>query len=109
MRIAFALDVAGHKSPANPRSCLAFNRGLVVVVTIVAKNLRLRGVGRVDHSAAMDQTVRLVEVGGGGYVFRDDSVALPELGDAIDLHGEQYGDADPVQFASEKNNSGGSP
>lgn len=103
MRITFALDVAGHERSANPGRYLAFNRGLVVVVAIVAEDLRLRGVGSTDHGAAMDQAVRLVEVGCGGDVFGDDPVALPKLGDAIDLHGQQYGDADAIQFPSQKN------
>jgi len=109
MRIALALDVAGHEGPANPGRCLAFNRSLVVVVTIVAEDLSLRSVGGMNHGAAMDQAVRLVEVGGGSYVVGDDSIALPELGDAVDLHGEQHGDADAIQFAGEKNDGRGSP
>ena len=43
----------------------------------------------------------LVEVDCGHYVFRDESIFLPELGDAIDLDGQHHRDADAIQFARE--------
>ena len=104
VRIARTLNVVGHERPVKPGRSLAPDRGLVVIVAIVAEDLCLGAVGGADKRPAMDQAMRLEEIHGGGDVFGNDSIALPEFGYAVDLHGEQHRDAHTIQLASEKNN-----
>ena len=105
VRITFTLDVAGHESAVKPGGSFALHRSLIVVITIIAEDLCLGGVGRPNKGAAMDEAMRLVKIHGSGDVIGDDTVALPELGDAIDLHRKQHRNTDAIQFASKKNNS----
>src|SRR5258708_37384897 len=51
----------------------------------------------------------LEEVGRGGDIFRDDLVALPGLGNAVDLYGEQHGDSRPIKLTSEHDRGRRSP
>src|SRR5215831_18397899 len=53
--------------------------------------------------------MRLVKVHGGSDVLRNDSIALPELRNAIDLHGEQDRNAHAIQFTRQHDRRGCTP
>ena len=55
-------------------------------------------IGSTNFGLAVEKSVRLVEIGGLGYIRRDDRIILVNLGDAIHLNGEQHWDAILLQF-----------
>src|SRR5580765_3858351 len=87
----------------------ADDRRLLIVETIVAEDTGFGIVGGLNFGAAMDESVRLVKVHCCRHVFRDDSIVLPELGDAIDLHGQHHWDADAMQIAREEHHRRSAP
>ena len=107
--IALALHMAGRERVLEPGCSLARHRSFLVVETVVSKNLRFGIVRGGDLCAAVNQAVRLIEVDRRRNVFRDDSVALPRLGDAVDLHSEQHGDSGTIQFTGQHHDGGRSP
>ena len=57
----------------------------------------------------MDQAVRLIKVYRLDHVGRNEGVVLPELGNAIDLNCQQYGNSIALQVAGEHDGGSGSP
>jgi hypothetical protein len=107
--IALALRVGGREEALKPRRSWALHGRFLIIETVVAENLRLRIIGGGDASAAVEQAVGLIEVGSRSDIFRDDPIALPGLGDAVNLYGEQHGDSGTVQFTSQHDDGGRSP
>lgn len=107
--IAFGVHVSGNEGALKPGHPVAFHRCPFVIKQIVAQNLRSRVVGGSNDWSAMHKAVWLVEVRSGGYIRGDDTILFPRLGYAVDLHGQQYRNADTIQIAGEHNNSGASP
>jgi len=85
------------------------HRRLVIVEAVVAEDPGFGIIRGFDFRAAVDDSVRLVEIHGGRDIVRDDSVFLPELANAIDLDGEHHGDADAVKLARQQNDSRTAP
>lgn len=108
-RIAFALHVAVDEGAVEPGIADALDRRLVVVEAEITENLSASRIGRGNLMEPVDESVGLVKVGGGGDVIGNDAIVLPKLVDAIDLHGQQDGDALAIQFAGEHDNRGRSP
>ena len=106
MGIALALHVIWGNDAVEPGISLARDRRLLVVETIVAEDASFGIVGGFDFGPAMDDSVGLVEVHRGRNIFRDDCIALPRFGDAIDLHGQHHRDADAIQLACEMHHRG---
>jgi hypothetical protein len=107
--IALALHMAGGESALEPRCSGARHGSLLVVEAVVAENPGFGIIGGGDLGAAVDQAMRLIKIHRGGDVVGDDLVVLPGLGDAVDLHGEQHGDSNTIQFAREHHYGGRSP
>ena len=99
----------GVKVRSNQEAPSQLHRLFLVIETVVAENLRLRIVRGCDLGAAMNQTVRLVEIHRRGDVLRDDAVILPRLGDAVDLYSQQHRDSGAIQFARQHHDRGRSP
>ena len=99
--IAFGLHVTWGDDAIEPGISFAADGRLPVVETIGPEDPSFGIVGSLDCGAAMDDSVWLVEVDCHRHVFRDDSIILPGLCDAIDLDRQHYRDAEAIQFARE--------
>jgi hypothetical protein len=108
-RIALALRVGGREEALKPRRSRALHGRFLIIEPVVAENLRLRIVGGGDACAAVEQAVRLIEVGRRRDILGYDGIALPGLRDAVDLNGQQHGNSGAVQFASQHDDGGRSP
>ena len=107
--ITLALHVAGGEGSIEPRCCFTLHRMLTVVKTIIAKDLGLGLIFGLDSGAPVHQAMRLIEVDGSGDIVGNDSIMLPKLGHAIDLHRQQNRDSSPVQFPRQEHHRSRSP
>lgn len=108
-RVAFTLHVAGSEEAIGPGSLGTVDGVLAVIDEIVSQDFGLFGICGDDLTAAVDETVGLVEVDGLRDVVGDDGIVLPEFGDAINLNGEQDGDILAAQIAGQQDGGGCSP
>src|SRR5579862_8453068 len=109
MRIALALHVAGSEGALEPDGFSTPGGGFAVIEAVVAENVSLGIVGGADDRSAMNQTMRLIKVGGIFNIVGDNAIVLPKLRDTVDLNGEQDRNANAIQFTSEHDYGGGSP
>ena len=109
MGIAFAFEVGVHEGLAEPRCAGAGHRICFVVETVVAEDFCFLRIGSADLMASVDEAVGLIEVHRRRDIGGDDAIFLPELGDAVDLNGEQHGNSGTLQLARQHDYGGGSP
>src|ERR1700716_4690866 len=109
MRIAFALRVRRGKVSVVPRRSQALDWIFPVIRQIIPENSSPQWIGSGDVRAPVDQSMRLIEVHGLHNVVRNHAVVLPEFGNTIHLHGQQYRDAVAMQLTCEKYYRGASP
>src|SRR5580698_351539 len=109
MGVALALGVSRSDEAVIPRQVLALHRIFSIVEPVVAQNLRFSGIGGHNLRPAFDDSMGLVEVDRSRHVVWNDAVFLPDLGHAIDLHGEQHGNSDALQIASQEHDRRSSP
>jgi len=108
-RIALTLHVAGSEEAIEPGSLGAGDGIFAVVDQIISKDSGSRRVGRLDAAAPVNQAVRLIKVDGLGDIIGNDGIVLPDFSDAIDLHGQENGNASLAQVAGQQNGGGCSP
>ena len=109
MRIALALHVAGSEETLDTGLVGARDWIFPVVDAVIPQNFGFRRVGGRNLFSAVEDAMRLVEVHRLRDVARNDGIVLPDLGDAVDLHGEQNGNPRLLQVASEQYGGCGSP
>jgi hypothetical protein len=91
--ITFNLGVGLREDVVVPRISVAFIWARFVVESKIPEDSRPCWIGGANLGPPVEKSIRLVEIGGLGYVRGDDPIILANLGDTIYLNGEQHRDA----------------
>jgi hypothetical protein len=90
--IAFNLGVGLREDTVIPGILFAVVRAPCVVGPKISDDACASRIGSANLGLAVEKPVRLIEIGGSGYVRGDDSIIVVNR-NAIHLHGEQHRDA----------------
>ena len=91
--IALDLNVGLHEKAVPPRILAASERFCFVVGAEVAEDASALGIGGANLGLAVQHSIELKKIDGLGDIGGDYGVIFADLGDAIDLDSEDYGNA----------------
>ena len=100
-RIALDLDVGLHDQPVPPGILTATEGFRFVAGAEIAEYAGARWVGGANLGLAVEHAIQLIKIDGLEHIGRDYGVIFSELGDAINLDGEDYGNAVFFKLAGE--------
>ena len=101
-RITLNFRVRFHQHPIEPGIAFAADRVRFIVVSKVSHNLRTGRIGSANCTLAMHDSIRLVEIYRLPYIGGNKVIVLPDLGDAVDLNGEENRDAILLEFPRQR-------
>lgn len=107
--VVLDFDVRVHEGTRIPTVTCAGDGIAGVIRLIVSQDAGAAGIDGLNGFSSVKDAVRLVEVYGFADVGRDAPVVFAGFFDAVDLNGEQDGDAETVEFAREVDSFGCSP
>lgn len=99
--IALDLDVGLHDQAVPPGILTATEGFRFVAGAEIAEDVSARWIGGANLGLAVEHAIELIKIDGLQDIGRYHGVIFADLGDAIDLDGENYGDAVFLELAGE--------